>query len=435
MDDEELANYLDYAGEYIAATGIRTVRVPHAGDDFDDRLGGAYFDALEPLDYLGVYFGTNGSSRGLPHIYPGVGVPSISPAYTLNAFNKNEILSDLAGREPGVIAADVAVDAVGLQGMAVDDSSVVGGIAAEITLPMNGNLALSVGPLNLTPGDYSASFSLRLPDGPAGDLSADIYVGERFRESMWSIITKDPIGAQDFASGDGYQEFRLNFTVLPAHRDIEVRLDYFGNSALRVDEIRIESLSPGQLPVLASVFIGLAGPIDRLDDAMLLGEEFENTGGIVLHPHEFAAILNVEFMSEFVEEVLGGSSVAAADVQLLVDDGRWFEALRSIRAALQVLPMMTLPVDVSGGVIEIVGSVYFEEPKVSASRDVVSVRAHSAPGADRPITIVIPGGIGSGSVSVEVDGVRVDLRRGSGRGVVVVAFVLPAGSHRIELSY
>ena len=448
MDDEELADYLDYAADYIATSGIRTVRVPHAGNDFDERMARAYFDALDSTGYLGIYFGTSSSPVGLPQAYPGLGVPTISPAYTLDAFNRDEILDDLAGREPGVIHLDPVRDGIALHGSLASDLAANESVALEIPGSFGADpaccLAIKTAPLNLTPGDYSVTFRMRLPDGPAGSLSVNIYAGEGFSDptTVYTTLSTRSIAEQDFISGGNYQDFDFNFTALSTHRPIEIRLDFFGDpdpnapsrSDLLLDEIRIENTAAGQLPILAPIFIGLVGPIDPLDNAMLLGQEFENSGGIVLLPHEFAAILNVNFMAEFLWDVLGNRSSAAIEAWALVNESRWLEALQTIRAALRELPESMLRAEISGQAIQIFGQVYFEELKSQAGGNRIDLRVHSAPGPDRLISILFDGLVNPDAYQAEVDGLTVELRSVSDRRATAIGFRVPAGSHRITLS-
>jgi len=81
------------------------------------------------------------------------------------------------------------------------------------------------------------------------------------------------------------------------------------------------------------------GPIEPMnEDLRVVTEEFERAGGVVLHPDEFVAALNPEFMIEWAAPILGAEHPALAQAQAQLQDGAFFDSLLTVREALRNLP-------------------------------------------------------------------------------------------------
>jgi len=64
----------------------------------------------------------------------------------------------------------------------------------------------------------------------------------------------------------------------------------------------------------------------------------ESGGGVVLHPDEFLASLNPEFMIEWATPILGAGHPALAQAQDLLAQGDFLDSLSTVREALRTLP-------------------------------------------------------------------------------------------------
>ena len=366
--------------------------------------------------------------------------PAIRAAYTPVPDNKKEILNKVLARTPGAITADPAFDPMLFVGTAESDLQAAGGIAGQISSSFgtasNCCLALSVGPLQLERGVHRLTYRLRMLN-PANDtLTAKLYVGRGYASMFPEEIASRPITPLNFIdTDDGYKDFQLEFQLPAWTSDVAYRLDYSdGTGDLLVDLISSEALGDTGLPVLAPVFIGLVGPTTPFGTAMTLPEEDETAGGLVLAPHEFAAILNVDYMTEFARTVLGVGypSVVEATAQAGLD--QFHDALQTLRDALRDLPQLQYSISYSEGDMEIAGPFYVTDFVNNSVDRTISFVTHGPPGPDRALSLLLPRRSSSTPRTVRVDDSPPRVIETS-LGQTIVRLRVDGGPHVVVVEY
>jgi len=345
MDDAQLDAYLAHTARYLELTGLRTVMVDERSGEFDERLAGKYYQHLKPAGLLGILAGFSGPGDLLPVSYPGVPLPVVRNTYFLRPGNGEQILQALLAARPGEIRLDLMSDDGSHQGQVVLDESASGGQAVRFARPLLPPCCMVIASARTTlaPGQYTVTYRLKVPDNRSHDPFAQLLVlrqvagGER--------LTSRYLTPTDFQQAGQYQDLSLSFTLDRFTTDIQFWMDYYGGTSgyadteLFADTVLVSRAGGGAFPPFAPIFIGLVGPTEPMnEDLRVVTEEFERAGGVVLHPDEFVAALNPEFMIEWAAPILGAEHPALALAQAQLQDGAFFDSLLTVRAALRNLP-------------------------------------------------------------------------------------------------
>jgi hypothetical protein len=107
-----------------------------------------------------------------------------------------------------------------------------------------------------------------------------------------------------------------------------------GTTDLFIDNMQAVRRGNLNMPYFACVGIdNIGGCASNVPD--LFQEEFENAGGIVLHPDEFFAALNPEYMIEFATNYLGSEDSNLIKAKTQLSEGKYFSSLLTVRNALR----------------------------------------------------------------------------------------------------
>jgi len=135
-----------------------------------------------------------------------------------------------------------------------------------------------------------------------------------------------------------YQDFTLTFNLERQSREIDFRIEYADNvTDLYIDTVTV--INKGEtLPFFAPIHLSLMA-IERLTEVpRRFAQELELAGGILLTPEEFMAALNPEFMIGLASPLLGSNHPAIVQARQQLSNGKYMNALLTIRGALRGLP-------------------------------------------------------------------------------------------------
>jgi hypothetical protein len=173
-------------------------------------------------------------------------------------------------------------------------------------------------------------------------------------------------------------------------------MDYYGGSGsnwadtdLYADTIVVSREGGAVIPRFEAIFIGLVGPVDSLDeDLRILSEEPEIAA---LHPDEFMAALNPEFMIEWAEQFFGESSEELHGARTLLDEGQYIESLIEVRDSLKNLPQYTGEVDVSEScAITIKANTWITDMEMQDEPIGFSLNTHGPPDGQVHASVFVP---------------------------------------------
>ncbi|MFH0756324.1 MAG: T9SS type A sorting domain-containing protein [Bacteroidota bacterium] len=350
MDDAELNNYLEHTARYLQDCGLHTVRIDERKGAMTKKLAHQYYENLHDAGYLGNIFGYGGSNRGFGFDYYGVPTPTIRPAYTIRSHNESEIVDDILSRNPDEDFFNFTQPQFPQTYLVQDDSAYAKDAIFVPKDRTNCCLVTIAGPITLVAGDYSVNFRLKVPQNQSTENFIQIYVGEK--PADWRFIERLNLAPADFKNPNEYQDFTLFFTLDSLTTEIEFRIDFFnGISDLYVDYIKNIHNDEPILPVFASILIGLCiDPSEFQYQTEAPGRFtsiFEDSGGIVLSPDEFAAALNPEYMIELATPILGDGHAAIIQARQQLDAGEFLNSLSIVRNALRQINGAKIALDVT----------------------------------------------------------------------------------------
>jgi hypothetical protein len=118
-------------------------------------------------------------------------------------------------------------------------------------------------------------------------------------------------------------------------RGVIFRIVYDGGMTdLYIDNMQAVRRGNLSMPYFACVGIdnigGCASVVPNL-----FQKEFENAGGIVLHPDEFFAALNPDYMIDLATPYLGAGDSSLIKAKTQLEKGKYFSSLMTVRSALK----------------------------------------------------------------------------------------------------
>jgi hypothetical protein len=354
MSDADLRTYLSRAAAYLDDTGLRVLHMSNRFGPLlnavDDRVARLYYEGLADADCLGAFVGLSGWPWGAGFFYPRVPVPAVAPSYVLRPSNADAIMDDLLARQAGEYFVDVTgqhlwqgnmTGYAWQRGTVVQDEKAHAGKALRFSADDEYPPGLVLwGPYSeLAPGDYAVTFALKVDSTSERHTVCRVHAGVQ-EQSFRDFASRD-IAPSDFRRAGEYQEFSLSFHLDRFLTGVEFRINYNGgmpgnwaSTDLYADCVVARRQGGLDLPVVAGIFIALVGPVEPLDDSMQITSEFERRGGLVLHPDEFMAALNPEYMIEFASPHLGTNHPALAYARQLLNRGQYLKSLLAVREAL-----------------------------------------------------------------------------------------------------
>jgi hypothetical protein len=407
MDGAQLRGYLDHTARYLEDTGLRAVSVCMNISDTEagpwEDVAVQYYDVLSGTGYLGAFL-VGGQERGLHFDYAGAPSPAVDLSYIYNSTGSEAIIADLLARKPGEEFTDVTLGHIAPDCWMVADADASGGWAAlvppEFSQSPSCCLAVASGTMKLLPGEYTVTFRMKVTNNQHTEPFAAIYVGET--PTDWHQIAYQSIAPSDFEQAKQYQDFTLSFTLERFTPEVEFRIDYWrGATALYVDTIRATRSGGSALPIFGGVFIVTIDQSQRMTEAPQLAEDFEAAGGITLHPDEFLAALNPEFMIEWATPILGADHPALAQAQAQLQNGDFFDSLLTVREALRTLPEHTYLLE--GEDVAARANTWITDLAFDQSARQISFRTHGPPEGTVQASVEISKGLLVGPFLVNVD--------------------------------
>jgi hypothetical protein len=308
-------------------------------------MASAYADVLRGSGYVGAVVGSRVSEYiGSGFYYAGVPTPGTFFSHDVSVSDRPSIVQDLLAKQPGALSVDLAT-CPWTNGQKVADGDASGGRALLFsrTQPFanaEGRFAA------VAAGDYTAVFRLKVEECGASEPIARLYCSGLY-DPLSAELTGEwmHVAPRDFDVCGEYQDFTLSFTLEHSTVELVLGIEYYGGTApppgswasgdLYGDTIRAEREGGLDLPVFATIAVITTLP--GHPDNVLLADELEAAGVVVLYPHEFMAALNPEFMIEWAGPMLGARHPALVEAQRLLDEERFLESLLAVREGLKAL--------------------------------------------------------------------------------------------------
>jgi hypothetical protein len=345
MDDAGLQSYLEMTGRYMDRTGLRTLLVDSRDLNWNPHVAGLYYTSLREHGLLGmVVGGGNFKQWALAFRYAGAPTPGVYFAYEPVSSTETWIIDDLLSKQPGEILID-PVHYAWVQGQVVNDPAAAGGEALLFTRDQP--TGWIQGPFTeLPPGNYSVTFRLKMEDITSSLPIARIYVGEIVGDPPGPPIINRELTPRNFAAPGQYQDFTLTFTIDRWASRVELGLipyngtnwsdSEYASANLWIDSVHLTRQGGLNFPVFSMMALIMTGPVEP--DAPQLIDKMESAGILVLTPDEYMAALNPEYMIEFATPLLGADNQSLVQAQALLESGKFFESLLTVREALKSIP-------------------------------------------------------------------------------------------------
>jgi len=353
MSEAQLGLYLTRTAQYLTDTGLRVLHVDNrfgTGNTMGNDIANQYCGALRDAGYLGAFTGASGWPWGLGFYYPDTPTPEVAPSYVLRPGNRAAIVADLLARRPGEYYVDLTGDYAWQEngtgypwhrGTQVQDTAAHQGKSLRFAPDDAFQPGLVVwGPFSaLAPGNYDVTFRLKVADNRDTRPIAQVYVG--IQGADWQWVARRYVAPSDLSQAGQFQDISVSFGLARFAQNVEFRIDYYGgmdgdwaNTDLHADTIVAKRWGGLDMPVFAAAFIPLVGPTQCMNDALLIAQDIERAGGLVLTPDEFMAALNPEYMASLAAQSTDAAP-ASVEAQRQLSQGDYLSALLSARAALR----------------------------------------------------------------------------------------------------
>jgi hypothetical protein len=251
------------------------------------------------------------------------------------------IIDDLLGKQAGGILIDAAHYGW-VQGQVVTDSTAAGGEALLFTSDQP--TGWIQGPFTeLPPGNYTATFRLKMEDNISSLPIARLYVSEIVDNPPAPPFVSRELTPRDFTAPGQYQDFTLTFTVDRWASRVELGLipyngtnwadSEYASANLWADSVHLIRQGGLNFPVFSMMGLIVTKPVEP--DVTQLIDQMESAGILVLTPDEYMAALNPEYMIEFATPLLGADHPSLVQAQALLESGKFFESLLTVREALK----------------------------------------------------------------------------------------------------
>jgi len=343
MDSLELNNYMDYTKKYLEESGLRTIRVDTRKDQWTDELAQVYYNKLKDVGYYGIIEGFGQKPALFNFEYKNTNVPATSPLYSLRSSNEEEVVDNISNLRADEFIYDVT--SITPDCYIIEDPDAYNGytgyIPKEFINSPSATMIFSLGPdSTFLKGEYSVTLRLKVPEIQSTNNVVRFFVSEKLDTPERRDIAIKYVKPTDFSQADVYQDFTLDFELTEKPGNFYVWVDYCnGQTDLFLDYVTIKYKDAEELPVYAMVLIPMMITPEEFDQQTRAPERFtqlfEDSGGAVLTPDEFMAVLNPEYMLGFASQYLGESDSAVVAAKELFDNGRIMKGLGIIRTALR----------------------------------------------------------------------------------------------------
>jgi hypothetical protein len=357
----------------------------------------------------------------------------------VNPPDTSRILSDLLTRRPGEIFLDLPVHDAVFGGIVLPDDDAYHGESVFFARNISYCCMVVMGPgAILAPGNYSTTYRLKVPDNQSHVPFAKLFIVDSANTTHWRVLTEQFLTPSDFHHVDQYQNFTLPFTLSEFATSVEFLVDYYrGPTDLYADYIVTTREERDGMPNFASIVVGFGFP-DRSElYTVQLAEAIREQGGIVIHPDEFSAALNPEFMLEWAIPILGANHPRLAQAHTQLASGDYFASLLSIRRALQTLPTRRFPVTVTERnvpyTVTITANTWLAPLEYDGTGHQIQLSTHGPPEGTVQAHVTLPNDLMDGFSLVKVDHQPHPFTRTQNATHTTVSLEFEQGPHDVEV--
>ena len=455
MSDEQLDEWLEYAAIYLDATGIRSViRWPvwlESGgyEPVDSGLDAKYYDALKDHGYLGNYFGVSfGGQYGTGFMYLGSPAPTLLSSYYVagSETDRDELVEDILKQTSSRSFIDLSKWMNHFEGMGqeVYDS----GARSEKAIlfrkedPYRG-LIVTGCTGSLAPGKYTVTYRLKITDNTRSTNGIALFTITRSENGDWTFLDREDLAPNDFVEAGEYQNFTLSFTLDQFASNAEFMFEKYDRGAnpsdpgfidLYVDCVWVEREEDLGMPKFSPVIVyGWSEPY-----AEALGAQFAQAGGLVLHPDEFLAALNPEFMLEWATPILGEDSAGLSSARQKLSRGDYLGSLLATRAALADLPERCYRISFDEGgepyTFRLLANTYVDPIEYNPDSYSVIFSTHGPPIGEATASVMLPIELEAEKVEINVDDAHVSFTSEGNSTHTILSFAFPQGAHSVQVA-
>jgi hypothetical protein len=455
MDQAELRAYLEYTARYFEDTGLRTLTPSLTLSDTEnglwDQLAIQYHQVLSDTGYLGGI-----ALRKWPYEfnleYAGTPSPMVYMNYIYNDYSEeDEIIADILAKAGGKMVFDPSASYT--LGQVISDTAAVDGEAvlfARDSLPGCCVVLESPGGgLDLAPGTYTVTYSLKVPENSDDGTLAQLYVIDP--TEGYDLIAQQYLAPSDFNQAGVYQDFTINFTLDQVTADVNILMDFYGDLGvdcgleqcaeldhMYLDEYKYTITDGPDIPLIAPIMIVIIDQSRELTYSPGLTKKFEDAGGIALYPHELLAALNPEYMIEWATPILGEQHAAILRAQDQLDNKLFLESLLTIRSALRELPSqaynLTLQKDGQSFDLQIQANTWITDLDFDPASDQITFRTHGPASGTAEIKMITPVELVSENWYITLDGESQPLITTSLPSPNLISFSMPQGPHAVSVT-
>lgn len=343
MTDDQLDAYLDMAAVQMERSGLTTVYFDDEGWERSERVARRYYEKLSPSGYLGSLMASERFGEYPAMVrYSGVPAPQIwlSEIVRMDNNTTDVITRLMSQQDPGNV--DVNLASWHTQtGQLIDDPDALNDDALLFTGDISGDphccSAAVVGSLDLPPGDYEASYSMKVSDRSDTDPLIRFRIIEQGSNEPNAVNKVRSLAPSDFGSSMVFEDISLSFSLDHYSSNLDFMTGYEGGATdLYIDNLRVQRFGDPVTPFSAVrmyagfAFVGV--PDIKLPNKFV--EAFEAEGGVFLYPEEFLGSLNPEFMIDFAHQYLPAGDPLVLEAESELAQGHFFNAVLKVRAAL-----------------------------------------------------------------------------------------------------
>jgi PKD repeat protein len=454
MSGAQLEAYVDHVARYLDRTGLRVIQIDDRFGPFDD-IAPVYNQGLEGTPYLGAIEGLAGFPWGLSFYYSGGPNPVVRPSYVSRTTNVKGIVDNLFSRK----SSEVFVDLAGAypwyweeapqssylwhNGEEVDDSDAHAGEALVFTALNQRARGLAVwGPFaSLAPGEYTVVYRLKVSSNLDNKPLAVLDVGTY--DDDWVSFARRSVSPREFSQAGKYQNFTLHFTLDQFVNRVEFRLEYYGGEDgnwakgdLTADYIIARRVGGLNMPVFGAGFVAMMGS-NRLTNLESLTDQITEAGGTVVHPDEYMAALNPEFMLEWAAPILGEDNTQLSLARQKLSRGDYLGSLLTTRLALANLPERNYRFSFEEGgepyTFRLRANTYIDPINYDPGSYSVNFRTHGPPAGEVTASVILPIELQAEKVKINVDAELVSFTSESNSTHTTISLTFPQGAHSVQV--
>ena len=236
------------AAVMMERSGLTTVYFDNEGWTPTESVASSYYEKLSPVGYLGFLMGSSifGTNNSQALLYQGVPAPQIWLSERVSINNNSATIVDRLMSQTGLGNRDIDLRRRHTQtGTAIPDVDAVEEWAlfftGDISNDPNCCRAADVSHLALPPGDFTASFSMKVSDRSDTSPVIGLSVIEQGSSDPNAVNDYVSLAPSDFAADLVYEDVSVSFSLDNYTANLDIVAGYEGGSAdLYIDELRVE---------------------------------------------------------------------------------------------------------------------------------------------------------------------------------------------------